>query len=240
MNRLARLFLLFVVSYWLLVNASKVYADISCQPIYGGGQSCITTNNIVINKTILNPQTNQFVDNLTINDPKYKPGFITAFQISITNTGNSNISKIDVRDIFPQYVSFSSGAGTFDTDTNTLSFSLVNLAPNETRTYSIMGRIFNTNQIPLEQGSVVCVVNQAIATIDNTSVGQDNAQFCIEKNAPTIATSVTKGGFPVLSPAIVSKTPATGPEAWTLIGLIPTGLLGFFVRKYAHKKEGLD
>src|SRR3989338_10205028 len=141
MGGIVRLTALLVISYWLLVAAPKAFADTSCQPIYGGGQSCVTTNNIVVNKTVLNPQTNQFIDNLSINDSKYQPGFIATFQISITNTGNNNVARIDVKDIFPQYVSFGSGAGTFDINTNTLSFSLTNLAPNETRKYSIVGRI---------------------------------------------------------------------------------------------------
>jgi len=235
-----KLFLLLVTCYLLLVTASPAQADTSCQPIYGGGQSCVTTNNIIINKTVLNPQTNQFVDNLSINDPKYQPGFITTFQISVTNTGNNNVGRIDVRDIFPQYVNFGSGAGTFDTNTNTLSFSLTNLAPNETRKYSIVGRIFNADQIPVAQGSVICVVNQAIAMVDNANASQDNAQLCIEKVAPVVATVITntKGGFPVLNPSTtIYKAPATGPEMFGLIAMIPTGLAGWFLRKHSMKKE---
>jgi uncharacterized repeat protein (TIGR01451 family) len=215
----------------------KAFADTSCQPIYGGGQSCVTTNNIIVNKTVLNPQTNQFVDNLSINDPKYQPGFITTFQISVTNTSNNNISKIDVKDIFPQYVSFANGAGTFDTNSNTLSFRLTNLAPNETRKYSIVGRVFNTDQIPVAQGSVICVVNQAIAMIDGNDVSQDNAQFCIEKNVPAVTTITTKGGFPVLPSVLTTSTPKTGPEALVLLGLVPTGIAGWFMIRYSNKKE---
>ena len=214
----------------------KSYADTSCQPIYGGGQSCTTSNNIVIDKTVLNPQSNQFVNNLSINDPKYLPGLIATFQIAITNTGNKNISTIDVKDIFPQYVIFGAGAGTFDINTNTLSFSLTDLAPNETRKYSIVGRVFNAENIPGTVGSVVCVVNQAIAMINNNNVSQDNSQFCIEKTA-VASVVTTKGGFPVLSSVPTTSTPSTGPEALVLFGLIPTGITGLMLRKYANKKE---
>lgn len=218
----------------------KSYADTSCQPIYGGGQSCVTTNNIVVNKTVFNPQTNQFVDNLGINDPKYQPGFVTTFQISVTNTGNNNVSRIDVRDIFPQYVSFGSGAGTFDSNTNTLSFSLADLAPNETRTFGIVGRVINAEQIPVASGSVVCVVNQAIAMINDNNVSQDNAQFCIQKTlTPTTAIN-TKGGFPVFSSVPVTSTPKTGPEAFALFALIPTGLSGWFMIKYSNKSKTIS
>ena len=106
MGRVIKLILLLVIGYSLLVN--RAFADTSCQPIYGGGQTCVTTGNISINKTVMNPQTNKMVDNLSINDPKYKPGFIVTFQINVTNTGNNNISRINIVDFFPQYVTFSS------------------------------------------------------------------------------------------------------------------------------------
>ncbi|MDZ4227864.1 MAG: hypothetical protein U1E54_01320 [Candidatus Levybacteria bacterium] len=228
--------LLTVVSFVFPLKAS---ADTSCQPIYGGGQSCIATNNIIVNKTILNPQTNQFVDNLNINNPKHQPGFITTFQVSITNTGNTNVPRIDVRDIFPQYVSFSSGAGAFDSNTNTLSFSLTNLAPNETRKYTVIGRIINAEQIPIASGSVVCVVNQAIAMVDGNNISQDNAQFCIEKTLTPATIVTTKGGFPVFPPVLTTSAPATGPEAFALLALVPAGFSGWFMIKYANKKEAV-
>lgn len=43
----------------------------------------------------------------------------------------------------------------------------------------------------------------------------------------------TKGGFPVLPSSPVKTTPATGPEMLPLIGLIPIGLTGVFLRKKA-------
>jgi len=240
MGRIIKLFLLFVIGYWFLVVAPRAQADVSCQPIYGGGQSCITTNNIIVNKTVLNPQTNQFVDNLNINDPKYQPGFVASFQISVTNTGNSNVSRVDVKDIFPQYVNFGSGAGTFNSNANTLSFSLANLAPNETRTFGVVGRVFNADQIPVSIGSVICVVNQAIAMINGNNISQDNAQFCIEKTSVAIpVTTATKGGFPVFPPVSTTSTPKTGSESLALLVLVPSGIAGWLMIRYSNKKDDL-
>lgn len=242
MGKAIKLFLLLAIGYLLLVAAPKAFADVSCQPIYGGGQSCITTNNIVVNKTVLNPQTNRFVDNLNINDPRYQPGFVATFQISVTNTGNNNVSQIDVRDVLPQFVSFGSGAGTFDANSNTLSFSLANLAPNETRTFGVTGRIFSSDQISAAPGSVVCVVNQAVTMVNGANVAQDNAQFCIEKPLAVtpVVTTITKGGFPVFPSQTIVSAPSTGPEALGLIALIPTGLTGWFMIRSASKKKGVN
>jgi|WetSurMetagenome_2_1015567.scaffolds.fasta_scaffold01042_6 uncharacterized repeat protein (TIGR01451 family) len=231
----AYLSILFLALIYFIVPL-KAYADTSCQAIYGGGQTCVTTGNISINKSVLNPQTNQFVDNLNINDPHFQPGFLVTFKIAVTNTGNATISRINVIDAFPQYIAFSSGSGNFDSNARTLTFEVDKLAANETRNFTILGKVVDASQIPIDQSGTVCVVNQATATNkDNSSqVSQDYAQFCIEKQAQS------KGGFPVVQTTpIVTVTPSTGAEALGLIPLIPTGLAGWFLRKKSLSKTTL-
>ncbi len=213
---------------FFIFHLPRAFADTSCQPIYGGGQTCTSSKNIKINQTVLHPENNKLVDSLSVNDPKYEPGFITTFQITLTNTGNQTISKIKVTDIFPNYVNFSAGPGSFDNKTKTLTFEVENLKPNELRIYTIMGRVALESQIPSDKG-VICVINQTIAkNMDNTSeIAQDNSQFCLEKK-----TAVTvKSGFPVFPTSPISKTPSTGPEALVLFSLIPTGIAGWILRK---------
>jgi len=46
--------------------------------------------------------------------------------------------------------------------------------------------------------------------------------------------TTTKGGLPVVSPVVTQpgqNTPPTGPEALVLAGLLPTGALGWLLRK---------
>lgn len=239
------LFLTILFAIYYLLFAVRTYAAVSCQPIYGGGQACVTAGNILINKTVLNPQTNKMVDNLGINDPKYQPGFIVNFQVTLTNTGSTNISHIDVKDIFPQFVNFNAGPGNFDANTKTLSFGVDNLNANETRTFTITGNVVNADQLPIDQG-IVCVVNQATATADG-STSQDNSQLCIEKKfTPTQAPQVqafvqpgvptTKGGLKVFPAPSITTTPPTGPESLALFSLVPTGIVGWLLRKYSYKK----
>lgn len=218
-------FLSLVTYLLLLVITPVVNADTTCQPIYGGGQSCITTNNIVLDKKIQNPQTSGMVDNLNINDPKHQQESIVTFQISVTNSSDKTISNIDVKDIFPQYVDFNSGTGTFDRNNKILSFSVKNLKSNETKVFTITGKIVNSDQISISQGSVICVVNQTNATSDNSNFSQDNSQFCIEK------TTTIKGGFPILSPVPVTKTPSTGPGDFQLVGFAIAGIIGYLLRR---------
>lgn len=228
MNRITMLLLLLVICYLLLVAAPKAQADASCQPIYGGGQSCFSTQDITLDSKILNPKTNKMVDNLSINDAKYMPGFIITFQISITNNTKGTIGKIYLQNIFPQFINFISGPGNFDINTQILSFDVDYLKPLETRIINIFGKVVDVNQLSFFSDNVICLINQVTAVVPDPAAGQDNNQFCIEK---------AKGGFPVFPPAPITTTPATGPESLALFALIPTGIAGWFLRKYSSKKK---
>ncbi|EKD86034.1 MAG: hypothetical protein ACD_37C00515G0001 [uncultured bacterium] len=208
--------------------ASGTYGDNNCQPVYGGGETCITQGKVTINKSVKNPKTNAFVDNLTVNDPRFGVSQIVTFRLIVTNTGNSTISKIAVEDIFPSFVEMKSGPGTFDKSTKILSFEILNLNANESRTYTVTGQTANENQLPANE-NVTCVINQAIAKSEDT-LSKDNSQFCIEKRVLT-----TKGGLPVMPAPKMGQTPSTGPEMLPLFGLIPAGIAGLLLRKRTSK-----
>lgn len=227
--------LLFILAF-MQATASTVFADgdTACQPIYGGGQTCVQIANITINKKVLNPDTNTFVDNLGVNDPKYTPSSNITFQINVGNTGNQTSKKIVIKDIFPKYVSFVSSDGTFDTKSKTLTLEIPSVNAGETKTFGITGRVAPIEQLPGDQG-VTCVINQATATVDGKT-GQDNAQFCIQKNAPEATVpGTTKGGLKVFPQPNLTSNPSTGPEMLPLMGLLPTGIAGFFLRKKTGK-----
>ncbi|MBI2613451.1 MAG: hypothetical protein HYW62_01655 [Candidatus Levybacteria bacterium] len=217
--------------------SKKAFAEEPCQAIYGGGTTCIKTQDITVDSKVLNPDTNKMVDNLGPNDAKYQSDFIVTFQVLITNNRKTVIEKAHIQDIFPQFVSFSSGPGSFDSTTRTLAFDADNLMPSETRTFNIFGRIVDTNQLSFSE-NVICLVNQVKAFVPDPAVGQDNSQFCIEKKSTTPA-KIIKQGFPVLSPVPIKTAPPTGPESLILFSLIPTGILGWILRKKSKQPLSL-
>lgn len=195
--------------------------------------------NVAINKMFTHPKTNSLVDNIGFNDDKFAPESVLTFQIALTNTGGSRINRIQVKDIFPQFVDFASGVGNFDSNSKVLSFDVNDLNPNETRTFNIVAKIVPANALPVDRG-IVCVVNQATAkdAADSGEPSRDTAQLCIQKELPVPTIPVeTKGGIKVFPPQKVLQTPPTGPEMLPLFALIPTGLLGAFLRKKARSPE---
>ena len=201
-----------------------------CQPIYGGGETCVTQGNVLVNKTVQNPSNGSFVDNLSVNDPKYSPSGTITFQISVTNTGSSAIPSITVVDTLPLYVSFVSGTGNFDSKTKKVTFQVMNLNPNETRVFTLQGQVSADKGLPTNQ-TVTCDVNRVEATGDNGQKSTDNSQFCIEKTQkPSVPT--TKGGLPIHPvPQKQFTTPATGPEMLPLIGILGSAISGFYLRR---------
>lgn len=208
-------------------NSFASYGSEACQPIYGGGETCQSSSKFTLDKKVLNPTSNtkggteQFVDNLSINDAKYAAGQTVKFQLTVTNTGNTTLNELTLTDLLPGYVTFVSGPGSFDKNTNTLTLKVLNLNPNESRAYIVAAKVKDANLLPSGQG-VVCMVNQAKA-ISGNDESRDNSQFCVEK--------ITKGGFTVMQPPTMTKTPATGPEMLPLFGLIPAAFGGFLLRR---------
>lgn len=225
-----------------LNSAVDLVSQPSCQPIYGGGENCAQTENITINKTVQNPRTLKYVDNLDTNDPKYNPDQTVLFQITVKNTSKASIKNIEVKDRLPQYVDCASGgAGQCNNAAKIIAFRIDNLNANETKSFTLKGKIVSKSNLP--QGKeTICLINQAVATQKQQN-SQDNARFCINKNqafsaiTPSVNRTGTKGGLPVYSPSKTKTTPATGPEALAVVGLFASGFLGFLLRKNTSKRS---
>lgn len=213
-----------------------------CQPVYGTygqyGGSC-PPGIVVINKTVQNPDTKALVDNLGVNDSRFSPEETVSFRITVTNTGQSLLEKVTVKDVLPQYVTFVSGAGNFDADTKTLTFDVLNLNPGESRTFSLAAKVVMSSDLPSDQ-AVICIANQVNAAALSQTVG-DSSSFCIEHQIPgkkggqpveqPAKPTETKGGQKIFPKPEVTTTPETGPEALVLFGLLPLGALGRLLQK---------
>ena len=237
--KLLSIFIIFLISILYFLSSGMVYADTSCEPIYGGGPTCVTTGGLVLNATVMNPQTNKMVDNLKPTDPTYKPGSLVTLQLMLTNVTTSTFREIDVQNVFPMYVNYLAGEGNFDQNSRILSFKVKDLEPNKPKTYTLMGKIVEAQQLP-DENSINCVVNQATGIVLDPASAGDTSTFCIEKKIQVTPTPINKpaekSGFPILTPPpTISKTPATGPESLALFSLVPTGILGWYLRKKSRR-----
>lgn len=203
---------------------SRAFAD--CQPIYGGGQTC-TSFNFTINKLVQVPGKGggNFVDNLSINDPRYSPSQTVNYELIVTNTGNQTIPTLNITDNFPSYINFVTGAGSFDANSKTLSFTINNLGAGQSQTFNLSAKTSDSKTIP---AGITCVVNQANANDTHGDSTSDSSQACIQNGVVNPTTAV-------LPAATVKTTPPTGPELIPLALLFPSALGGLFLRRKSKK-----
>ncbi len=69
------------------------------------------TKKISLDKQVLNPDSNQWVENLFITDHLFRSGDEVQFRITITNTGNVTIDRIEVQDFLPSFWSLIQACG---------------------------------------------------------------------------------------------------------------------------------
>lgn len=227
---------IFLLSFPLFVHAQVTNG---CRPIFGGGEVCKQEGNLLIDKKLRNPQTNQFIDHAEIMDPQFAANQPVVFQIVVKNTSNRAISGITLTDIFPRYVSYVKSTGTYEPTTSTVTIPIGKLEGNQSATYTLEGKIMAADILPSVTGPL-CVVNQATVT-QGRNISSDNSQFCLQNanasqqpgvatnQAPTIQNGTPRP--PVLSNPNVATAPKTGPEMLALIGLIPAGITGIYLRR---------
>lgn len=202
----------------------NVYAD--CEPIYGGGVSC-QPSSISITKNVFNPATNAFVHDLGTNDPNFRPGDSVTFQITVTNTGTTNLGSIHITDTLPSLMTFGQGPGVFNAGTNAITFTLSSLPAGQAQTFTFSTLVFDVSRFP-ENQDTQCLTNLAVATVDSDGTNsQDSSQFCIFH--PLVQTLATTSA--------VVPAPSTGTDARMFLLLIPAGFTGIALNKYVRKEH---
>ena len=212
-----------------VVQTVNAAGESSCQIIYGGGEVCPPKQvKFVINKQVQKPGKGggEFVENLTINDPRFAPNQNINFKIIIENTGDADIENLNVADTFPEFLSFVAGVGNTNVGAKQINFVVGKLEKGKKMEFLITAKTAEADKLPSNQ-AITCVTNNVKATAPDGVSAEDNAQGCIEKQ-------VLGGEAPqILEKPTIKELPPTGPELGLLAALIPTGLAGIYLRRKA-------
>jgi len=214
------------LSYWFsiflalgLFVSPKSYASVAISP------------SINIHTTVLNPQTNSYVDSLGLTDTMYHPGDTVVFHVTISNTGEATQSVATVDNTLPDFVTYESGAGNLNASKKILTFIITNIYSKTTREYAVVGKVADSNALPTNQG-IVCVADKAIVKTTDGNSQSSSASFCIQKNSQVLNPS-SQTVYPANTG--LTKTPPTGPEALPIISVLLSGLGGLGLRKISRK-----
>ena len=151
-----------------------------------------------IDKMVQIPGTSNYVDNLSISDPRYKPSEYVYFKLTIKNTSTTQIGEVSVKDYVPSYLTPIEGPGTFDSASRVITFNAGYFAVNEQKTYYFKMQINSQANLPADQ-SIIAVTNKAQAW-SNDMTDDDSSQLFIEKQVAT-----------------PPKVPSAGPEMGLLL-----------------------
>lgn len=142
-------------------NVENVFAAVRCETQYGGGQSCQTFNEILIDKKIWNINTSSYVDNLGLSNQLFATGDEILFQITVKNTSNRTLDKITVSDILPANLVLTTGS---------LNYDISNLEAGKSDVKIIKAKLTRLSGDP-------CPKNLVTAKFSDES-DTDTAQFC--------------------------------------------------------------
>jgi uncharacterized repeat protein (TIGR01451 family) len=200
MKKIFATFFTLVIGAWLLV----LPVSAGC-----GGQyeSPCQSYSLIVDKMVQKPGTSDYVDNLSVSDPRFAPGQTVLFKVTIKNTSTTTFGGMTAKDFVPDYLTPVEGPGTFDSTARTISWDAGAFAVDEQKTYYFKMQINSQANLPADKG-LFCLVNKAQAW-SNTTTDDDSSQFCIEKQVT---------GAP--------KVPAAGPELGILLLSGEVALMG--------------
>lgn len=209
-------FLFASIIYYLSSNI-PVYAD--CIGQYGQYGSPCPSYAIVVDKMVGKPGTSndatiyEYVDNLSVSDPRFKPDQIVFFKVKVKNTSTAKLVGMEVRDTVPSYLDPLEGPGTYNSTTREVVWNAGDFNVDEEKVYYLKMRVLTQTSLPADKG-LFCVSNFVKASSSN-AYDDDTAQLCIEKQVSA------------------KKVPSAGPELGLLLlagNLIGAGI-GLKLRK---------
>lgn len=191
----AAVFALLIV---VLATPAAVFAD-----QYGGGK----VTQISLNKTVRDPSTGNFVDNLGVDTSRFAAGDTVTYRLVITNSGDTSFGFVDVTDTLPSFLEFVSGPGSFNASNRQVTFRLENVTPGSSQTRDIVTRVVAKENLPSDSG-VFCIVNAASVVTNDNRTASDTAQVCVGQPVP---------GKPV---KVIKALPNTGSYEIIVLGLL--------------------
>ena len=206
---------------FITAAAANAAGTSNCQVIYGGGEVCPSDYKFSIDKLVQAPNKGgSFVDNIAMDDMRFRANDTVTFKIKVTNTGDSEISTLTITDTLPENVTLTKAPGS--ANGRTITYTVNNLKAKESREELITVTINNITS----DKNVICLTNNVSAKDNNGNNASDKASFCAEKETPS-----AKPTPQVYDKTPVKKIPETGPEMLPLLGLIPAGLAGLAMRR---------
>src|SRR3989344_9210787 len=151
-----------------------------------GTDACPPTD-LTINKTVRNPITGVFVENLVSGDATYSPKDVVIFNLSIHNGSNRSFSTVQITDTLPERLTdpkvdesdLNKVRDVKNPDSKTLVFLLKDeLKAGESREVIVKATVEGAGSFPKDQTLVCDITNRAEVTAEDRR-DDDTASLCV-------------------------------------------------------------
>lgn len=165
--------------YYFLFAINSVLAQ------YGQYGQPSPSYSIVVDKMVGKPGTSnnasayEYVDNLAVSDPRFKPDQVVFFKIKIKNTSTTKIVGMEVRDTVPLYLEPLEGPGTYNANTREIVWNAGDFEVDQEKVFYLKMKVLPQASLPADKG-LFCLTNFVKANSAN-AYDEDTAQLCIEK-----------------------------------------------------------
>lgn len=185
----------FLAIVLVAISSKQVLAAVRCETQYGGGETCLRTGELQIDKEVFDSNSSNYVDNLGFQGKTFISNEEIIFKLNVKNVGDDTLFNIKVTDTLPSFLFFEEGfEGTYTID---------KLNPGDSDERIIKARVVSQSQLPSDK-SLVCIVNTAEATADNNEHDKDTAQFCLGQKVLGVTTLPKTGSNAIFFASIFS------------------------------------
>ena len=133
---------------------------------------------IAIDKKVVYQGTSY--DSVSGSTHKYSENEDVSYKVTLTNNGDAETKKINVKDQLPTYIKWVSGEGSYDSGANRINFSEFNLTAGASKTFSYIGKV--KEGIPTGDTNQT---NTTSVTTENAGSKEDQATVVVHKDAPS-------------------------------------------------------
>ncbi len=216
--------LIILIYITFFISNSVVFAGESGGQ-YGQYVDASPSYSIIIDKMVAMPNATKggqdnYVDNLSPSDPRFKPQDFVKFRIKVKNTSSSTLRDVKITDMLPSYVIPIEGAGPYDQKTHSITYIYSEVKPQEEKVSYITVKVKNQGELPADKG-LMCEFNKVVVEAQNVR-DEDTSQYCLEKQV------VSTDGTPPI------KTPEAGAPLLIMLGV---SFLGLTTGVYLSKKQ---
>lgn len=156
-----------VISLGLIATPAEAY-------IYGEEEP---TSQLIVDKQVITTEISDWQDDLPASQIVLGDGDLIKFRITIKNSGDKDLKKIQVTDTLPQYLNIIFNPGEFNQENDQITWQINELKAGDQETFEIRAHINSENENIID--GTLCLINKVEAKAESGENDQDTASFCI-------------------------------------------------------------